>query len=104
MAKKYSARPNSRLVFRRFASIYGIVGIILVPINYYVIEVFANRSMHPENLERGSLGDGMGLPFLVGNLTLFAAFAYLVLQRWEVEGLRARAALLAANAREEEPQ
>ena len=44
--------------------------------------------MHPENLERGSLGDGMGLPFLMGNLTLFFAFVYLLIRRWDVEGLR----------------
>ncbi len=72
----------------RFAAVYGIVGIVLIPLNYYIIEIFDRRSMHPENLERGSLGDGMGLPFLLGNLALFFVFAYLVLLRWEVEGLR----------------
>jgi heme exporter protein C len=72
----------------RFAAVYGIVGIVLIPLNYYIIEIFDKRSMHPENLERGSLGDGMGMPFLLGNLALFFVFAYLVLLRWEVEGLR----------------
>jgi heme exporter protein C len=76
----------------RFASVYGIVGVVLIPLNYYVIEIFDNRSMHPDNLERGSLGAGMGLPFVMGNLTFFAAFVYLLLLRWEVEGLRTRAA------------
>ena len=61
--------------------------------------------MHPENLARGSLGAGMGWPFLLGNLTLFAAFVYCVLLRWEVEMRRARLALradaLAAGARDE---
>jgi heme exporter protein C len=76
----------------RFASVYGIVGIVLIPLNYYVIEIFDDRSMHPDNLEGGSLGAGMGLPFLMGNLTLFVAFVYLLLLRWEVEALRTRAA------------
>ena len=83
----------------RFASLYGIVGVILIPLNYYVIEIFEGRAMHPENLERGSLGDGMGLPFLMGNLTLLAAFLYLLLSRWEIEGLRTRVARQAATAR-----
>jgi heme exporter protein C len=73
----------------RFAAVYGLVGVALIPLNYFVIEIFGGRGMHPENLERGSLGEGMGLPFLVGNLTLFVAFCWLVLVRWEVENLRA---------------
>jgi heme exporter protein C len=74
----------------RFAAVYGLVGVVLIPLNYFVIEIFGGRGMHPENLERGSLGDGMGMPFLVGNLTLSAAFAWLLLVRWEVENLRAQ--------------
>ncbi|MBW2272006.1 MAG: cytochrome c biogenesis protein CcsA [Deltaproteobacteria bacterium] len=83
----------------RFASVYGIVGIVLIPLNYYVIEIFDNRSMHPDNLERGSLGAGMGLPFLMGNLTFFVAFVYLLLLRWEVEALRTQAAREQAEER-----
>jgi len=74
----------------RFAAIYGILGLVLIPINYFVIEIFGGRSMHPENLERGSLGEGMGLPFLMGNLALALAFFYLLLLRWEVEAGRNR--------------
>jgi heme exporter protein C len=88
------AGPGPRTA--RFASIYGIVGVVLIPLNYYIIEIFDKRSMHPENLERGSLGDGMGWPFLVGNLTLFFAFVYLLLLRWSIENLRARDARRAA--------
>jgi heme exporter protein C len=73
----------------RFAAVYGLVGAALIPLNYFVIEIFGGRGMHPENLERGSLGDGMGMPFLLANLTLFVAFAWLLLVRWEVENLRA---------------
>ena len=78
----------------RFASVYGIVGTLLIPLNYFVIDLFQGRAMHPENLSQGSLGAGMGLPFLTANLTLFAAFAYLVLLRWEVEVGRARVLLV----------
>jgi heme exporter protein C len=76
----------------RFASVYGIAGTFLIPLNYFVIDLFQGRALHPENLSRGSLGAGMGLPFLVANVTLFAVFVYLLLLRWEVESLRARSA------------
>jgi len=89
----------------RFAAVYGLVGVELIPLNYFVIEIFAGRGMHPENLGSGSLGEGMGFPFLMGNLTLFLAFVYLLLLRWEVESLRAASALAASDplgrAREE---
>ena len=77
----------------RFAGVYGLVCAALIPLNYFVIEIFDSRSIHPENLARGSMGDGMGMPFLVGNLTFFAAFVYLLLLRWEVESLRTLTAL-----------
>jgi heme exporter protein C len=83
----------------RFASIYGIVGVVLIPLNYYIIEIFSGRGMHPENLERGSLGDGMGVPFLMGNLTLFFAFVYLLVLRLDLEGLRTRNARRLASQR-----
>lgn len=85
------AEPGVRAA--RFAAVYGIVGVVLIPLNYYVIELFGARSMHPANLERGSLGAGMGMPFLVANLTFFVAFVYLLARRWEVENLAAQAAL-----------
>ena len=83
----------------RFASIYGIVGIVLIPLNYYVIELFESRSIHPENLKRGSMGEGMGLPFLMGNVTLIVAFFFLLISRWEIEGLRSIVAHERAEAR-----
>jgi heme exporter protein C len=72
----------------RFAAIYGVLGLVLIPLNYYVIEIFGSRSMHPENLKQDSLGEGMGLPFLLGNITLAMAFFYLLVLRWEVESQR----------------
>jgi heme exporter protein C len=82
----------------RFAAVYGVLGALLIPLNYFVIDLFQGRAMHPENLSRGSLGDGMGLPFLAGNFVFFAAFVYALLLRWEVEMRRARWAEREADA------
>ena len=60
----------------------------MIPLNYWIIDLVGGRSAHPENIERGSLGEGMGLPFLVGNLTLFFAFVYLLVLRWRAGMLR----------------
>jgi heme exporter protein C len=76
----------------RFAAVYGIAGTALIPLNYFVIELSGGRSVHPENLERGSLGAGMGWPFAVANVAAFAAFVWFVALRWEVEMRRAGAA------------
>jgi hypothetical protein len=58
--------------------------------------------MHPNNIEfegeDKSLGDGMGLPFLLGNLTFFFVFAYLLVLRWRVGVDRARAERLRYDA------
>jgi len=75
----------------RFAALYGVAGTALIPLNYFVIELAEGRSVHPANLERGSLGAGMGLPFLIANVAAFLAFVWLVALRWEVEARRARA-------------
>ena len=76
----------------RFASVYGILGVVLIPLNYWIIDLVGG-AMHPDNLEfeaeQSSLGEGMGLPFAVGNLTLFMLFLYLLLARWRVGVLRA---------------
>jgi heme exporter protein C len=78
----------------RFASIYGILGVVLIPLNYWIIDLVGG-AMHPDNLQfeenDSSLGEGMGLPFLVGNLTLFFVFAYLLVLRWRVGVLRSEA-------------
>jgi len=79
----------------RLASIYGILGVVLIPLNYWIIDLVGGRAQHPQNIQSGSLGEGMGLPFLVGNLTLFFAFAYLLVLRWRVGVLRAESERLA---------
>ncbi len=76
----------------RFAAVYGIAGLAIIPLNYFAIELAGGRSIHPENLERGSLGNGMGWPFLAGVLTAFAAFFYLLARRVELAELEDREA------------
>ncbi len=72
----------------RFSAVYAIAGLVVIPLNYFAIDLAGGRSIHPENLERGSLGEGMGAPFLWANLATLAAFAYLLVRRVEVGGLR----------------
>ena len=88
----------------RFAAVYGIVGIAVIPLNYFAIDLAGGRAIHPENLGRGSLGAGMGLPFLLGTVVTLVAFVHLLIRRVEVEGLRSRLAerTAAERARGEE--
>ncbi len=65
----------------RFAAVYGLLGFLAVPLNYLAIDLFGGAAMHPDNLERDSLGAGMGLPFLASVVTGIAAFVYLLLLR-----------------------
>jgi heme exporter protein C len=82
----------------RFAGVvYGLVGMLAIPLNYYAIDLFGGAAMHPENLERGSLGSGMRLPFALSALTGVAAFLHLLLLRLDLEARRVRAARLAAD-------
>ena len=73
----------------RFAAVYAIAGLAVIPLNYFAIDLAGGRTVHPENLGRGSLGAGMGAPFALGMLTAFMAFAYLLVRRLEVSALRA---------------
>jgi heme exporter protein C len=82
----------------RFAAVYAIVGLAVIPLNYWAIDLASGRTVHPENLGRGSLGDGMGAPFALGMLTAVAAFAFLFVRRLEVASLRAALDRLDAEA------
>lgn len=73
----------------RFAAIYGVVGVPVIILNYFAIDLAGGRAMHPDNLEQGSLGAGMGMPFLWGVLAILAIFFHLLITRTEVESLRA---------------
>lgn len=72
----------------RFAAVYGVVGVFVIPLNYFAIDLFGGAAMHPANLERSSLGAGMGWPFAVSLLTALAAFAHLLLLRIDLETRR----------------
>jgi hypothetical protein len=74
--------------------------LVVIPLNYFAIDLAGGRSIHPENLEQDSLGAGMGWPFLVGVVTSLVAFAYLLALRVRVGSLRAREAEQAALAAE----
>jgi len=74
----------------RFAAVYGIVGLLAVPLNYLAIDLFGGRAIHPENLGRGSLGAGMGLPFAAGVALCLVAFGWLLALRFQLETLRSR--------------
>ena len=76
----------------RFAAVYGVAGLLVVPLNYVAIDLFGGRAVHPNNIGRGSLGEGMGAPFLAGVVAALLAFAYLTLLRFQLEGLRIRSA------------
>ncbi len=76
----------------RFAAVYGILAAALIPLNYYAIELFGSRALHPDNLQRDSLGEGMGLPFALGVFATLAAFAFLLVRRFELGELRAQRA------------
>lgn len=74
----------------RFSAVYGILGVLVIPVNYFAIDLASGRTMHPENLERDSLGPGMGWPFAVGMLTAALAYLHLLRLRLQVESLRTR--------------
>jgi len=73
----------------RFAAVYGIVGVLAVPLNYFAIDLFGGAAMHPDNLKRGSLGAGMGLPFATGVATALIAYVHLLRLRVDLEERRA---------------
>ena len=76
----------------RFAAVYGIAGLAVIPLNYFAIDLAGGRSIHPENLEGGSLGAGMGMPFAVGVVTAIVAFSHLLVGRIEIARLRSELA------------
>jgi heme exporter protein C len=86
----------------RFSAVYGIAGLALIPLNYFAIDLAGGRSIHPENLERGSLGEGMGWPFFMGFVTVLAAVVYLLVRRLEIGALRAELGRREAQARQGE--
>lgn len=74
----------------RFAAVYGIAGLSVVPLNRFAIELSGGRAIHPGNMSPGdgSLGDGMALPFSLGVLTVVACFAWLATGRFALARLQ----------------
>jgi len=81
----------------RFAAVYGIAGLAVIPLNYFAIQLFGGAAMHPDNLERGSLGAGMGWPFAAGVITALLAMLDLVLLRVDLQNKRIAANVHAAE-------
>jgi heme exporter protein C len=75
----------------RFAAVYGIAGLLVIPLNYFAVQLSV-VSIHPENLQRGILGAGMGAPFALGAAVCLVAFVHLLTRRVEIEALRSRLA------------
>jgi len=76
----------------RFAAVYGIAALAVIPLNYLAIDLAGGRSIHPENLGEGSLGAGMGMPFAMGVVTAIVAFSHLLLGRIDIARLRSKLA------------
>jgi heme exporter protein C len=72
----------------RFAAVYGAAGLVVIPLNYFAIRLSGGRSIHPQNLQSGSLGAGMGWPFALGMAVCLVACVHLLARRIEVERLR----------------
>lgn len=69
----------------RFAAVYGLLGVLVIPLNYFAIELFGGAAMHPENLESDSLGEGIDRAFIASVVTGLVALWHLVLVRADVE-------------------
>ena len=71
-----------------FFNFFPIIGVPLDPFEAGALVLVFYTSALVAAVARGgigiSLGEGMGLTFLFGNLTLFIAFAYLLVLRWRV--------------------
>ena len=88
----------------RFAAVYGILGLAIVPLNRAAITLAGGRALHPANLNPGdgNLAPGMSAPFLLGTLWVFACFAWLALRRYELAHLREAALALDAEREAED--
>ncbi len=88
----------------RFAALYGILGLVVVPLNRFAIELSGGRALHPANLNPGDdqLGAGMTSPFVLGVLLVFACFAWLLVRRYELCRLREAVLLQEAESERED--
>ncbi len=75
---------------RTFASVYGILGTVLIPLVYYAVDLARGRALHPSNPVREGLPEGMMLPLLVGLGAFLLVFVYMTIRRFEVARLESR--------------
>ncbi len=75
---------------RTFASVYGILGTVLIPLVYYAVDLARGRALHPSNPAREGLPEAMVLPLAVGLGAFLLVFVYLTLRRFEVAHLESR--------------
>ena len=97
LAYYFESEMRRAMQERRFAAVYGIAGMVAIPLNYFAIELFGGAAMHPDNLERDSLGAGMGWPFALGVITALVALVHLVRLRFDLEERRIEASRLEAE-------
>lgn len=83
---------------RTFSSVYGIVGVGVIPFVYYAVDIAGGRTIHPPNPARQGLPTEMWIPVLAGIVAMLLGFAYLVTQRLAVARLEAHALLAAREA------
>ena len=72
----------------RFAAVYGIAGLAVIPLNYFAIDLSGGRAIHPDNIDRDSLGPGIRAPFWMSVATCLVAYIYLWFVRSDVLTLR----------------
>ncbi len=75
---------------RTFASVYGILGTVLIPLVYYAVDLARGRALHPSNPAREGLPEAMVLPLVVGLGAFLLVFVYLTIRRFEVARLESR--------------
>ena len=75
---------------RTFASVYGILGTVLIPLVYYAVDLARGRALHPSNPAREGLPEAMVLPLAVGLGAFLLVFVYLTIRRFEVARLESR--------------
>ena len=74
---------------RTFAAIYAIAGTLVIPFNYFAVELARGSTMHPGNPISEGLPPAMGWTLSAGLVAFLVLFAYLLARRLEVARLEA---------------
>ncbi len=76
---------------RTFASVYGIVGTLVIPFVYYAVDLAKGSTMHPSDPAREGLPPEMAWALRSGMIAFVIVFAYLWASRIGVARLEAQA-------------